>query len=271
MPKKFYNVPEKIKEPISKTLSKKKIKQLKSQTKTLKTKIANVIDPSPNYDEYLNHDIRKILYQRYSLSNYLEIYEFKKSSKRFQVDSIKNYRASNITKFVVEEMLSRFRKNISFKKQKIYLSRLHKFMKIAAEADKLVIFKSNLLNHSREIVNIDVIYLYRTLENLISNAYNPLNKRFGESIDKFGKINVNLSLKKNNLVLSVSDNGAGMNKEQLQKLRDGVRTTSTKDQTELHGIGMLSVRRCVDYHKGSIEIDSEEGKGSKFVISIPVR
>jgi len=271
MPKKFYNVPEKLKEPLIKTLGKKKINQSEKQTDLLKKKIAEVMGSSPNYDEYFNHDIRKILFQRYMFSNYLEISKLEKFPKNLEMNFIKNYKALNITKFIIAEMLSRFKQNISFKKQKIYNSRLHKFMKIAAEEDRLVIFKSNLLNHSREVANLDVVYLYRSLENLISNAYNPINNKFGEAIYEFGKINVNLSLKKDNLVLSVSDNGAGMNKEQLQKLREGVRTTSSKDQAELHGLGMLSVRRCVDYHKGTIEIDSEEGKGSKFVISIPVR
>ncbi len=268
MPKRFYNVPEKIKEPLNKTLSKKKQKQVESQTKTLKNKIATVMDTSPNYDEYLNHDIRKILYQRYQFSDNLDLSEYYKLSKRFQNHLIKNYRVQSITKFIVEEMLSRFKQNIFFKKQNIYLSRLHKFMKIAAEADKLVVFKSNLLNHSKKVANIDVVYFYRTLENLISNAYSSIDKKFGE-LDKFGKINVNLSIKGDNLVLSVSDNGAGMTKEQLQKLRDGIRTTSSKNQARLHGLGVLSVRRCVDYHNGTIEIDSKEGEGSKFVVSIP--
>jgi signal transduction histidine kinase len=273
MPKRFYNVPEKI----GKRIKQKKHNQFNSQNELLKQKILDAINNNPVKDEFFNHDIRKLLEQRYRLTS-------KKQNKLNHLSKrlTSLHKISPIVKFVIENMLYRFEHNISFKKQNIYLSRFHRFIKFSSNISDIVHFKSNLLNHSKEVANIDLIQVYRMFGNLLSNSYKSIcDKHFpngyqervniDDVINKLGKINVNLSLKEKNLVFEVSDNGKGMNKEQLQKLRNGVRTTSSKDQVALHGIGMLSVRRCVDYHKGTIKIDSKEGKGTKTIVSIPVR
>lgn len=67
-------------------------------------------------------------------------------------------------------------------------------------------------------------------------------------------------------VLEVSDRGAGMTEEFIRdRLFQAFQTT--KDQGM--GVGLFQSRMIVEAHKGSIEVDSQVGKGTTFRVSIP--
>ena len=68
-------------------------------------------------------------------------------------------------------------------------------------------------------------------------------------------------------MLSINDNGCGMSKEFMtQSLFRPFRTT----KKEGLGIGLFQSRHIVEVHKGQIEVESEEGKGSTFRVILPV-
>jgi len=69
------------------------------------------------------------------------------------------------------------------------------------------------------------------------------------------------------ILLTVSDTGIGMNKEVQKNIFEPFFTTKGASGT---GIGLSTVLIIVDNMHGSIFIDSEEGKGTKFMIYIPV-
>ena len=115
----------------------------------------------------------------------------------------------------------------------------------------------------------DELRIKQILNNILSNAYKYTDK---------GKIEFSISAeyeneKSNNvtLVFSISDTGQGMNKGQLERLFDEyVRFNMEKNRTTVGaGLGMTISKRLIDLMNGTIEIKSEPGKGSLFVVRLP--
>jgi signal transduction histidine kinase len=68
--------------------------------------------------------------------------------------------------------------------------------------------------------------------------------------------------------LTVSDNGKGIAKENIDRVFDPFFTT--KDVGEGTGLGLSMVYGAVQTHKGHIEIKSEIGKGTSIIICLPL-
>ncbi len=104
----------------------------------------------------------------------------------------------------------------------------------------------------------------KIIYNLLSNAikYNKVG----------GKIDVSLSLNKEQAVISVSDNGIGMSKEKMRYLYtrffDGDYRKQNQSGT---GIGLSLTHDLVKLHHGDIQCESQEGKGTTFTITLPIR
>lgn len=81
-----------------------------------------------------------------------------------------------------------------------------------------------------------------------------------------GTLTVDVFERKHEIVIEIKDNGIGMSKEEI--LRIGKPYYSTKDEGT--GLGMIMVHSTISKLKGKIEVNSEKGKGTTFVITIPV-
>ncbi|MFG1491064.1 HAMP domain-containing sensor histidine kinase, partial [Oceanospirillum sp. HFRX-1_2] len=68
------------------------------------------------------------------------------------------------------------------------------------------------------------------------------------------------------LTASVCDNGPGIPSDQLEKILEPFFTTKSHGT----GLGLAIVQSVVGAHKGSLSVESEIGRGSTFVISLPV-
>jgi signal transduction histidine kinase len=102
------------------------------------------------------------------------------------------------------------------------------------------------------------------LLNLLSNAL-----KFTEK----GEIRVSCEMQWNNLRVKVSDTGPGIPKEAIPKLFDRffqVDTAASRVGTGT-GIGLSLVKEWVELHKGRVWVESQEGRGSTFFFTIPVR
>lgn len=105
--------------------------------------------------------------------------------------------------------------------------------------------------------------LKAVLRNLISNSIKFTNPN--------GTINIYVKQNPENVTITVSDNGVGINLEDLGKLFDVSHFQSTigTKQEKGTGIGLLICKEFVEKHGGKIWVESEVGKGSDFKFTLP--
>lgn len=72
-----------------------------------------------------------------------------------------------------------------------------------------------------------------------------------------------------NIYIIITDNGSGMSEETLQNLF--IPFFTTKPIGEGTGMGMAIVHKIVEEHDGTIDVDTELGKGTTFKISLPIK
>ena len=109
-------------------------------------------------------------------------------------------------------------------------------------------------------VYMDTNLIERVLINLINNAikFSPQE----------GKITLGCSEKENHAVISVSDTGCGIPKDDLEKIfREFYRTQLTQG-IQGSGLGLSLVKRIIDTHKEKLWVESEVGKGTTFYFTL---
>ena len=128
--------------------------------------------------------------------------------------------------------------------------------------------KNITLNHIQpDIIEIytDMNILKVVLRNLISNALKFTNSN--------GKIEISAIKNQNNIEITVSDNGIGMNKETQHKLFkiDPTIVTDGTNAEKGSGLGLILCKEFVEKLNGKIWIESEENIGSKFIFTVPLK
>lgn len=114
------------------------------------------------------------------------------------------------------------------------------------------------------IIFADITMLERAITNLVDNAikYTPNG----------GTIEVGVERREDMIVVSVTDTGFGISKEDQKRLFD--RHTRIRRQEHKRvkgsGLGLFIVRSVAQHHKGHAWVESTEGNGSKFCFSIPL-
>lgn len=113
----------------------------------------------------------------------------------------------------------------------------------------------------QEDINIiaDEQKIRQLLWNLLLNAIEAVS-------EKEGHIYVSLKGADHSVIIRIKDNGTGIKKEEIDKIFYPF--YSTKDKGT--GLGLAIAYRIVEEHKGKIEVVSEEGQGTEFIITIPV-
>lgn len=86
-----------------------------------------------------------------------------------------------------------------------------------------------------------------------------------ESLQDNGKIEVKAYEENNTVVIRISDNGQGMDEEQIAKLGNPYFSTKTKGT----GLGLMVTFRIIEVMQGTLEFRSEKGKGTEATIRFP--
>ena len=115
------------------------------------------------------------------------------------------------------------------------------------------------------LVHADANMLSTILRNLIGNAI--------KFTDDLGKIKITVVQNINNTLFTVSDTGAGITPEFIEKLfiLEEKVTTPGKNAQKGTGLGLLLCKEFVGKHGGKIWVESEPGKGSDFKFTIPAK
>jgi two-component system, sensor histidine kinase and response regulator len=141
-----------------------------------------------------------------------------------------------------------------------FISEAVKLFELVAKAKNIVI-KKQLLHEA--LVFADKEMVLTILRNLLFNAI------------KFTRSNglIVLSVKDSidRLLISVADNGVGIEKNKLEKLfkiEENITTLGTNNEKGT-GFGLLLCKEFVEKHGGTIWVESEEGKGSTIYFTLP--
>lgn len=112
------------------------------------------------------------------------------------------------------------------------------------------------------IINIDDQRIRQILINLLDNAskYTP----------RMGKINLRVSDNEDGIMIQVADTGLGISNEKQDKIFEPYYGLKTDDQPHRGmGLGLSLTKMLVNLHGGNISIDSTEGHGSTFKVTLP--
>jgi len=110
------------------------------------------------------------------------------------------------------------------------------------------------------LVSADALVLRRIIENLVSNAVDSLD-------GKSGTVTVTTERGSGVVRIAVADSGRGMSKAELDRAFNDFYTTKPGGT----GLGLSIVRRLVLDSSGSLNVETEPGKGSTFVIELPAQ
>jgi signal transduction histidine kinase len=118
-------------------------------------------------------------------------------------------------------------------------------------------------------INIIPQDIGRVVLNLITNAFYAVSERKLQQPEGY-EPTVSVSTKKTGkkVLISVKDNGSGIPKKVLDKIFQPFFTT--KPTGEGTGLGLSLSYDIVKAHGGKLKVESEEGKGTTFTISLPL-
>lgn len=113
-------------------------------------------------------------------------------------------------------------------------------------------------------IPLDKLRYQLLLRNLISNAI-----KYGD--EKPVNISLSFDSEKNQVILSVSDNGQGISEEHLQHIAEPFYRTdiARQRQTGGFGLGLYLCRLIAEAHKGQLDIQSTLGKGTTVFVRFP--
>ncbi len=120
------------------------------------------------------------------------------------------------------------------------------------------------LNARHDLIEVDDVHFTNLVSNLIDNAI------------KYSKdkplIRITTHSTSKHIVLKVEDNGIGMSKESLKRIFEKFYRAHTGNLHNVKGfgLGMSYVKTVIDAHKGRIKVDSVLGKGSSFIVEMPL-
>ncbi len=125
--------------------------------------------------------------------------------------------------------------------------------------------------YDESIENINIIPqdIGRVVLNLINNAFYVVDEKKKQIGDGYEPtVSVNTRKMSNKILISVKDNGNGIPQKILDKIFQPFFTTKPTGQGT--GLGLSLSYDIIKAHGGEIKVESKEGEGSEFIISLPV-
>ena len=212
----------------------------------------------------VSHELRTpitvILAQSDYALDYVETLDEAKES--FEVINRQAKKMTNLINQIME--LSKMERQNKIEKDKINFSNI--ILQLLED------YRTLLENNNIELItNIEKdlriygnkLMLERLFVNLFKNAM------------KFTKTTINVSLNRINkeVILQIKDDGIGITKEDQKYIWDRFFQTSdsrNKEKNKGSGLGLSMVNRIVQLHLATIDVESEVGKGTCFIVKFPI-
>lgn len=154
------------------------------------------------------------------------------------------------------------RHDVSFVPQQLAKNCVEEFKPMAAEKG-LDITLGTLTPNCGDLWRSDAFRVKQIMSNLIGNAV--------KYTDRGGvKVEIRISPRQH-LIIYVSDTGRGMSQADCQRIFDAFTRLPNGQGKEGVGLGLSITREVVQMLGGTITVTSEEGKGSCFTVSLPIK
>ena len=131
------------------------------------------------------------------------------------------------------------------------------FFSVLKNVPSAVLTQVNVDEHF--MIRTDETYLRRIMTNLVTNAV--------QAMPKGGKLTIEAVKQQDSAIINVIDNGVGIPEQAKSNIFKPLFTTKAKGQ----GLGLAVVKRLVDALGGTVTFESQEGKGTTFILSFPLR
>lgn len=208
------------------------------------------------FSSFVLHDLKNLVS---SLSLVVQNAGEHMSDPQFQEDTLKTIETS-VNK--MEALIARLSKDTAPEKLNFKKANLNELVsevvsRMGQDGLNSKRVKVDLRNIPKVLVDPEQIE--KVIVNLLLNAV--------DALDTDGVITVKTESHNGKVILLVSDNGCGMSREFMdQCLFRPFKTTKKKGM----GIGLFHSKMIVDAHKGRMEVESQEGKGSTFRVFLPI-
>ncbi|WP_395049494.1 sensor histidine kinase [Flavobacterium sp.] len=124
--------------------------------------------------------------------------------------------------------------------------------------EEYIVFKAE----EEEIISkIDRTQLIRIITNLVKNAIQSIPENQDNKA-----ISVTIKKENNNVLITVADNGIGIAEEDFNRIFEPKFTTKTSGM----GLGLGIIKNIIENYKGTITFESQKGKGTTFIVSLPI-
>ena len=123
--------------------------------------------------------------------------------------------------------------------------------------DRAKIRVNSSINRNCQKIVVDKTYLQRILQNLVNNSV--------QAMPKGGKLTISANCQNGKAQISIEDTGEGVPEEIRTKMFTPLVTMKSKGQ----GFGLAVVKRLTEALGGTINFETEAGKGTKFTLILP--
>lgn len=272
---KDYNSPSRINErereileylsfPISRAIE-KKIDEAEKEKITKELKALNAT--KDKFFSIISHDLRSPFNSILGFAEILkeDLPTLTKKELNFYIDSL--YESTKHTYNILNNLLefSSFKTgNFPYDPQKL---NLYSLVERVCEVISGNLHKKEIQffnkTHVTHFIKADEDMIFSAVQNLLSNAV-----KFSHS---GGKVIVSSEQENGTILISIQDEGIGMDENLLSKLfklEEKVSRRGTNDEAGT-GLGLIIIKEFIEKHGGNIKVESQPNKGSKFIFTLP--
>jgi two-component system phosphate regulon sensor histidine kinase PhoR len=222
-----------------------------------------ISDVKTDFINNITHELKTPLSTLSLATKILKKQEEKSSVVENTLETIErqNVRLQNIIDQVLNNSLGY--QDLELKREEVnsasFIKQIINDFKITHEKD---IELENHLSEENHVLKLDKFYTATAIINMLENAV-----KYGAS-----KIRVATSFRNDNWILEIEDNGIGIDKKNQKLIFNKFYRAENKDVHNVKGLGLglYYSRQIILAHKGSIKVDSEKGKGTKFTVELPL-
>ena len=268
---------EKLKATQTQLIQSKKMASLGELTAGIAHEIQNPLNFVNNFSE-VNTELIEEMQQEIENGDYEEVKALAGDIKENQLKINQHGKRAD---FIVKGMLQHSRTSTGERQETNINILADEFLKLSYHGlrakDKS--FNSDMItNFDENLPKVNVIQqdIGRVLLNLFNNAFYAVNQKMktvamhssGAGDDYRPTVTVSTSSGESRIIIKVKDNGIGMPEHVKEKIMQPFFTT--KPTGEGTGLGLsLTYDIVVKGHGGSIKVESKEGEGSEFIVTIP--